>query len=126
MDCLFCKIINQEIPSYKIFEDDEFYAFLDIFPKNTGHSLLIPKKHTKDLLNSDDATFTKAVSVIKKINNLFENKLEAKGLTIITNNNLGQDVPHLHWHLIPRFKKENYTLPDTLKIDVEGIYKKLV
>ena len=126
MDCLFCKIIQQEIPSYKIFEDDEFYVFLDIFPKNKGHSLLVPKKHTKDLLDSDDAISSKSIGVIKKLNKLFEDKLEAEGLTIITNNNLGQDVPHLHWHLIPRFKKENYTLPDNLKIDVESIYKKLV
>ncbi len=125
MDCLFCKIINKEISSHKVWESENFYAFLDIAPKNEGHTLLVPKKCVKDILSSDPEISKHAHAATKKINLLFEVKLGSEGLTILTNNKLGQEVTHLHWHLIPRFTKENYSLPETMDLDLEKTLKKL-
>ena len=125
MNCLFCKIVNKEIPSHKVFEDKNFYAFLDISPLNQGHTLLIPKNHFKNLLEADDKTVALANDVIKKIDMVFKDKLKNEGLTVITNNNLGQEIKHLHWHLIPRYQDENYKLVQPVKMNVDELHKKL-
>ena len=74
MNCIFCKIINGQIPSYKIYEDDIVYAFLDINPDSAGHTLIIPKKHFQDLSDIDDIT----LNHIMKISKILKNKLEEK------------------------------------------------
>ena len=122
-DCLFCKIMNGEIPSKKIYEDDKVYAFLDINPNSNGHVLLIPKKHYVTVLDIDKDFIGYALEVIQeKLYPLLKTKLGIDGLTISHNNFLGQDVKHYHIHLIPRYDKNN---PLKEKMDVEKIYQKL-
>ena len=116
MDCIFCKIINNEIPSYTLYEDDIVKVFLDISPSSNGHSLIIPKKHYTNLVDIDIETLTHINKVAKEMYSLLKEKLNCDGLTISQNNDYGQEVKHYHMHLIPRYKK------DGLK-PVEEIFK---
>ena len=102
-DCIFCKIIKGEIPSYTIYEDDDVKVFMDISPISKGHSLVIPKKHYTNILDIDKETLSKMDEVIKKIYPKFK-AIGAEGLTRMQNNELGQEVKHYHMHLIPRYK----------------------
>lgn len=106
MDCVFCKIIKGEIPSYKIYEDDVVFAFLDINPDSVGHSLIIPKKHYQDLDSIDLKTLTHILSVAKDLKLKLENVLNCDGLTLIQNNGLIQEVKHFHLHLKPYYKNK--------------------
>lgn len=115
MDCIFCKIINGEIPSYTIYEDEIVKVFLDIEPKSNGHTLIIPKKHYLDLGEIDQETLNHIMKISKKIKPLLEEKLKPQGLTIVQNNGTIQEVKHYHLHLIPIY--------DNNKIDdIEKIY----
>lgn len=101
-NCLFCKIISGEIPTNKVYEDDEILAFKDINPKAPVHILVIPKKHissAKDIMEEDEALIGKMFTVINKIAK--ELKLE-NGYRIVNNcgKDGGQEVMHLHFHLL--------------------------
>jgi len=104
-DCLFCKIVAREIPCNKIYEDENFLAFLDINPVNKGHSLVIPKKHSRNILEIEDETLKNLTVVVKKLSNKIKTALKADGINIIINNEAGagQIVFHTHIHIIPRF-----------------------
>lgn len=108
MDCIFCKIVNGEIPSYKIYEDDDVLAFLDINPVSVGHTLVIPKKHTLDVMEIDDDILIKIINKGKDIAKLMNVKLGTSGFTLVQNNGSVQEVKHFHLHVIPRYetKKE--------------------
>lgn len=108
---IFCKIINNEVPSYKIYEDDTVLAFLDVNPSVNGHTLIIPKKHCKDLYDLDNATFTHIIDVAKKIGPLIEKKLKADGITLVQNNGLYQEVKHFHLHVRPQYKEKQELKP---------------
>lgn len=101
-DCIFCKIIKGEIPSYKVYEDDFVYAFLDINPLVEGHTLVIPKKHQKDIFEVDD--FSKIMSAVKLIAQKMKSSLNCQGVNIFNANGAvaQQTVFHFHLHLIPR------------------------
>ncbi|MDO4963146.1 MAG: HIT domain-containing protein [bacterium] len=101
MDCLFCKIINGDIPSYKIYEDDYTIAFLDINPDSDGHTLIIPKKHFKDLDDIDIDTLNYINLSSKKVKKILEDKLKCDGITLLQNNGSIQEVKHYHLHLKP-------------------------
>ena len=116
MDCLFCKIVNGEIPSYKIYEDELVYAFLDINPDSNGHTLLIPKKHYLDMSDIPLDTLTHIFKVAKELKIMLESKLNADGLTFIQNNGDVQEVKHFHLHLKPYYK--NNTISDVKDIYV--------
>jgi len=118
MDCLFCKIINAEIPSYKIYEDEFLLAFLDINPSSAGHTLIIPKKHTLDFNSIDNRELTRIMECAKKISSLLMKKLDADGYTLVQNNGIAQEVKHFHLHIIPKYKRKIY-------INVEDAYKKI-
>lgn len=116
MDCIFCKIINGEIPSYKVYEDNDFLAFLDINPTSTGHTLLIPKIHTKDLESIDEETLSKIILKAKELSKIITNKLNANGYSICQNNGICQEVKHFHIHIIPKYtKKTNLTIEEAYK-----------
>jgi len=104
MDCLFCKIINNEIPAEKIFEDEAFVAFLDIKPNNPGHALLVPKKHTDTLLLTGDAELQELIVRAPKIARAIGEALDYEAFNFIVNNGraAGQVIDHLHLHIIPR------------------------
>ncbi len=119
-DCLFCKIIKGDIPSYKILENDTLYVFMDINPNSNGHMLIIPKEHVVTVLDINSNFINKALETIKNdLYPLLKEKLNIDGLTISQNNFLGQDVKHYHIHLIPKYSKDNIYYE---KKDVEEIY----
>ena len=117
MDCLFCKIINKEIPSYKIYEDDIVYAFLDINPDSVGHTLIIPKKHYLDLDDIDIEILKHIMKVAKILKKRIEEKLNCDGLTLIQNSGDIQEVKHFHLHLKPFYKnKKDKTLEEVYEL----------
>ena len=118
MNCIFCKIIQGEIPSYKIYEDDYVYAFLDINPDSAGHTLVIPKQHFQDLDDIECATLNHIMKICKILKNKLEEKLKCDGLTIIQNNGLIQEVKHFHFHLKPYYK-------DCNNLKIEEVYAML-
>lgn len=119
MDCIFCKIVNGEIPSYTLYEDEIVKVFLDVNPDVNGHTLIIPKKHYTDLFDIDNDTLMHIMDVAKKIDKLLKDKLHTDGLTLVQNNGLKQEVKHFHLHLKPQYKNKEELLP------VENIYNKI-
>lgn len=117
-ECLFCKIINNEIPSYTIYEDDLVKVFLDINPRSNGHTLIIPKKHYLDLDDIDQETLNHILEIAKKIKLLINQKLNPDGITLVQNNGSVQEIKHYHLHLIPVYSENKL-------ISVEDVYKKL-
>jgi len=105
--CIFCKIINGEIPCYKIYEDEETLAFLDIADDAIGHTLVIPKKHYENILDIDNDTLSKVMNVVKKISNHYVNNCGYTGVNVMNASGVDaqQSVFHLHFHIFPR--KEN-------------------
>lgn len=106
MNCVFCKIMEGEIPSYTIFEDDIVKVFLDIHPDSNGHMLIVPKKHILDINDMDESTFAHILKVTKDMRVLLEDRLNIDGLTLIQNNGAIQDVKHFHLHLKPYYIKK--------------------
>lgn len=106
MECLFCKIIQGEIPSQKIYEDEFVEVFLDIHPTTNGDTLIVPKKHYKDFRELDDEILLHINSVIKKLYPIYQEKLKCDGLTISNNTDYGQEIKHFHIHFIPRYKND--------------------
>lgn len=109
-DCIFCKIKDQEIPNYKVYEDDKVYAFLDMSQVTKGHTLIIPKKHVSDIFEYDDQLAMDLSTRIPKIARALRTAFpETEGMNIINNNGevAYQSVFHSHVHLIPRYGKED-------------------
>ena len=128
-DCIFCKIIKGDIPSYTIYEDDLVKAFLDVNPNTNGHTLLIPKNHYKDISEIPDAVISHSFTIIKeKLYPLLKEKLNCSGLTICQNNEYGQEVKHYHIHLIPRYENDNLEVIANKEIldSVENTYSNIV
>lgn len=98
MATLFSRIINQEIPSYKIAEDERFYAFLDINPLTKGHTLVVPKTEVDYLFDLDDETLAAMMLFAKRVARQLEAKTQCKRVAVVV---LGLEVPHAHIHLIP-------------------------
>ena len=107
MNCIFWKILNGEIPSNKVFENDNFIAILDAFPANEGHTLVIPTKHYENIFEIDEDTLKEGYAIAKKIATSIKKALNVKDINILQNNGTlaGQTVNHFHIHIIPR--KEN-------------------
>lgn len=98
MATIFTKIVNGEIPSYKIFENKHFYSFLDISPMTKGHTLVIPKKEVDYLFDIDDAMLSEMIVLSKKIAKAIEKAVECTRVGVMV---VGLEVPHAHIHLIP-------------------------
>lgn len=118
MDCIFCKIVAGEIPSYKIYEDDSILAFLDINPASAGHTLIIPKKHTLDINTIDNETLIKIFDKARDISKKLVNTLNADGFTLTQNNGDAEEVKHFHLHIIPKYNK-------SVKMSIEEVYDKM-
>ena len=127
-DCLFCKIIEGEIRSKTIYEDEIVKVMMDINPISDGHLLVLPKKHNKDLLDLDDETALHIKKIIVEILiPKLKNKLNCEGVTICQNNGLGQEIKHFHVHLIPRYENDNINMNSKENIEnLEEIYNKLM
>ena len=104
MDCIFCKIIAGEIPSFKVYEDENVLAFLDIAPVNPGHTLIVPKKHYANMEEIGEEELGSLIVAVKRVGKAIKDGLGAAGYNISENNDpiAGQIVPHLHFHIIPR------------------------
>ncbi|MDP2944013.1 MAG: HIT family protein [bacterium] len=128
--CIFCKIINKEIPSYKVYEDEKMLAFLDIAPINSGHTLIVPKNHYVNLEAIPTEELSALMSTVKKVGALLKDKLGVSGYNITANNDpiAGQLIPHLHFHVIPRREGDGLKLWPGRKYEegeAEEIIKKL-
>lgn len=111
MECIFCKILNNEIPSYKLYEDENVLAFLDITQGTKGHTLIIPKNHVKNIYELDENTASNVFRVVPKIANALKSAFNPIGLNIVNNNDQPlQSVFHFHIHLIPRYEDDGMKL----------------
>ena len=108
-DCLFCKILNKEIPNFTIYEDDFVLAFLDIFPHAKGHTVVIPKQHFNTPFEMDEKYWLNFCVGLKKAQEKVEQILAPSGYNVGWNQKPvgGQVVPHLHVHIIPRWGNDN-------------------
>jgi histidine triad (HIT) family protein len=104
-DCVFCKIINGELPSAKVYEDEEVLAFLDLTQVTKGHTLVVPKTHTKNIYETSPEVARELFSRIPAIANAIKNTYKPIGINLLNNNEKAaeQSVFHLHVHLIPRY-----------------------
>ena len=116
-DCLFCKIIAGEIPCFKLFENDDTLAFMDINPANEGHALVIPKEHARDVYAVSDAAITATVKTAKKIAAAIDKTLNPDGLNLLQCNGpaAAQSVFHFHMHVLPRREGDELKLNWGLK-----------
>jgi len=110
-NCIFCKIVKEEIPSAKIWEDEKYLAFLDVNPINSGHTLLIPKKHTDYLFDFNDKEYSELMLKAKHLAKLLKNKLNPKRVGIAVE---GFFIPHAHIHIVP-LNKGNELNPERAK-----------
>lgn len=104
-DCLFCKIINGEIPCYKIYEDEHTLAFLDISNDGIGgHTLVLPKTHTQNITTVSDGDLNYVMATVQKISKHYIDDCGFDGVNILNNCNecAGQTIKHLHFHIVPR------------------------
>ena len=127
-DCIFCKIANNEIPTTMVYQDNEVAVFLSIEAVVNGHLLIVPKAHYKDLSEIDPKVLTHMIEVINnEIYPLMKEKLGCNGLTIVQNNDYGQEIKHFHIHLLARYEndKGEFKSKEDIK-DIDEIYKKLM
>ena len=113
-DCIFCKIVAGEIPASKVYEDDHFLAFLDISQVTPGHTLVIPKKHARNLLEMTPDETADLFNIVSRVTKKVESATQPQGMNIISNMEeiAGQSVFHTHVHILPRYSQE-----DDFKID---------
>ena len=113
MNCVFCSILQGKIPSTRIHEDDVCVVFMDINPATRGHSLVVPRSHSRDLLDTDDAVLAHLVGVAKKVGQAALDGLEADGVNLLqcTGEAAFQSVFHLHLHVIPRYVGDGLRTP---------------
>ena len=107
-DCIFCKIVAKQIPSACIYEDEYTLAFLDIEPVFKGHSLIIPKEHHSVLAELPSALLNPFFSIVQQVSKAMESGLRAAGSFIAFNTHVGQMVPHVHAHVIPRHEQDGF------------------
>lgn len=111
-DCIFCKIINGDIPSNTIYENSEFKVIMDASPATKGHVLILPKEHFDDIYDIDAETAGRLFQLASVVARALKEALHCDGLNILQNNGTiaGQTVFHFHMHLIPRYKGDTVTL----------------
>ena len=114
--CIFCKIINYEIPSYTLYEDEMVKVFLDINPESPGHTLIIPKTHFVDINDISIETLNHISLISKKTTTLLKEKLNYDGLRLVQNNGVLEEVKHYHLQLIPFYQ-------DGFSKSVEEVYE---
>lgn len=132
-ECLFCKIINGDIPSFTVYEDEFFKVILDRFPAATGHMLILTKGHYPDVFDLPENIASKLYPLAQKMAVSLKEILHAEGVNILQNNGstAGQTIYHFHLHLIPRYDQDEIVLnqtmcTDTTLEDLEKTIKKLI
>lgn len=105
-DCIFCRIIKEDVPSYKVFEDEHSVAFLDTRPLFPGHVLLVPRAHRETLMDLPDDLIRPFFEAARTLAGAVETGMKADGVFVAANNRVSQSVPHLHFHIVPRRRKD--------------------
>ena len=117
---IFCKIISGDIPSKCLYQDDIVMVVMDVNPSTNGHSLIIPRKHYKDIYDIDNDTLLHIFDVARDISNKITKRLGCDGVSFCQNNGIAQEVKHFHLHIIPKYK-------DNVKLEnVDDIYDKIM
>lgn len=111
-NCIFCKIIDGQIPSTTVYEDAEFKAIMDISPANKGHVIVLVKEHVENIFELNDELAAKVFPVVSKVASAVKKTLKCDGINVLQNNGTaaGQTVFHLHVHIIPRYDGDNEIL----------------
>ena len=117
---IFAKIISGELPAEKIFENDKVLAFMDIMPRSPGHLLVIPKSSARNILDIDDENLCEVIKVVKKLAIASKRAMNATGVTIqqFSEADGGQEVFHLHFHIIPRYTGKPMNRPGQMVKDM--------
>ncbi len=132
MDCIFCKIAKKEIPAKIIKENDSALAFLDIEPRSSGHTLVIPKNHYRNLLEIPDKELKDLAVLVKQVLFLLKERLGVENFSVGYNHGhlAGQEIDHLHIHIMPRYENDQgkpiQSLVNMPSEDIESVYKKLI
>lgn len=127
-NCIFCKIIDDKIPSKTVYEDDLIKIIMNINPNTNGHLLVLPKTHVENLFDTSNDIITHSLDIVRNnIYPLLKEKLNCKGLTLAQNNEYGQEIKHYHLHLIPRYENDNadFTYDKDNLDTVENIFDKI-
>lgn len=121
-NCIFCKIINKQIPSYTVYEDDFVIAFFDINPANLGHTLVVPKHHAANIFEISEEDLSRVNIVAKKLCLAYQKILWVEHINILQSNGsyAGQEVFHYHMHIIPRHKNDQVTFTYIAQEDVKS------
>lgn len=121
-NCIFCKILRNEIPSSTVYEDDKFRAIMDIAPIAKGHVILLAKEHAANLLEAGDDLLAAAMPATKKVAIAVKKTVGCDGINVLQNNGevAGQTINHLHFHVIPRSKEDGVKLPPPMATYGEG------
>ena len=111
-ECIFCRIVNGDIPCARVYEDDAVLAFLDLGPMTRGHTLVVPRKHCESLLDFPAEEAPALISALQKVGSAVMRAVGAQGFHVLQNNfpAAGQTVFHLHWHVIPRTEGDGMAL----------------
>lgn len=128
-DCIFCKIVSGEIPSYRVYEDEFTYIFMDIAEDVDGHMVAIPKKHVKNILDCDEKTLCRLMKTVKKVSNhCTDCGYDGVNLLNASDESAGQSVNHFHIHIIPRKRGDGidaWPVFEGSKCTTEAIHEKL-
>ena len=127
-DCVFCKIINGNLPSKTLYEDEIVKVIMSIDPITNGHLLVIPKNHQVNILDIDETFISHSFKLIKEtLYPMLKDKLNCEGLTLLENNFLGQEIKHFHIHLIPRYQNDNAEMIGNKEMleTLDTVYEKL-
>ena len=108
-DCIFCKIVKGDIPCARVYEDADVLAFMDIHPVVKGHTLVIPKTHCDPITQAPPEALARTIAVVQRVARAQYEALRADGVSVSQANGAaaGQEVPHVHFHVIPRFERDS-------------------
>ena len=123
-DCIFCRIVAGEVPSFTLFEDDATFAFMDVNPANEGHALVVPKEHASNVYTVSDEAIARTAVTAKKVAGAVARVLDPDGLNLVQCNGPGaaQSVMHFHVHVLPRIRNDRLAMNWGLKLgDVKAI-----
>lgn len=108
-NCIFCQVIKGKADAYIIYENEKVCCFLDQFPINKGHILVVPKKHYQEFKDIDSESLSEVILTAQKVANALESQLDTDGITVMQNNGIFKDVEHYHMHVIPRYKDDGFS-----------------
>jgi len=132
MECIFCKIIDGEIPAVKVLDEELVLAFMDINPSSPGHMLVVPKKHAENIFEIPEGDLAGVTAAVKRCATAVKDALKAEGVTVLQLNGRASDqiVPHLHIHIIPRWENDGLSIsswemkPGDME-EIKGIARKV-